>query len=173
MIPVNYKILKSIIYHTCEAEKTRTNSFRINYDKLNIAANDINLACLATSMNSKNVSMKDIPFLSEYFEKNRLSWFGKSKDYLVLTFVDTTALDEKGKQLVDGLLVPEADDPGSDHVNDMATIIANYPCYFAVVVSYTSNDPSRMGRLSYEIVCRANKVVIKSSDYQYNSKDMA
>ena len=43
----------------------------------------------------------------------------------------------------------------------------------ATVVAYQNNDPNRAGRPSYEIICRANKVVIRNADYQYNYKDFS
>lgn len=170
---VNYKVLKSNIIKTCKQSKEYSMEFNVNYNKLKDLVSDINLVPINVGMKSKVVKPEIIPYLSEYFEKSHLSWFTDGKFYTVLTFVDTESLDDEAKSLLEKVAMNQEDDPDNDRTNDMATLVANYPCYFATIVSYQNNDPNRIGKPSYEIICRANKVVIKNSDYQYNPKDFS
>ena len=170
---VNYKTLKSIIIKACKAVKPGKMEFEIDYDKLVDLAKDIKLVPVCAGLNCKHVKPDVIPFMSEYFEKSHLSWFTAAKFYTVLTFVDSESIDEKAQELLDKIKTPQMDDPDDDKVQDLATLVAEYPCYFANIVSYQNNDPKRVGRPSYEIICRANKVVIRNSDYQYNHADFS
>jgi hypothetical protein len=147
--------------------------FEIDFEKLSDLAKELNLTPLYNALVSKPVHPQNIPFLSEYFEKERLSWFSDSKFFTVLTFIDTESIDEKAEKLIELLASDPIETPENDKVKNIATLVAEYPCYFATVVSYQNNDPNRAGRPSYEIICRANKVVIRSSDYQYNYKDFS
>jgi hypothetical protein len=170
---VDYKVLKSCIIRSCTPVRDGSIEFRVNYDKLLHSVDDINLLPLNVGMCPKKVIPEMIPYLSEYFEKTNLSWFTENKYSTVITFIDTESIDEEAQRLIDKLHMKQVDDPSNDKVNDMATLVANYPCYFATIVSYRNDDPKRSGKPSYEIKCRANKVVIKSSDYQYNPKDFS
>lgn len=176
MTNVNYKTLKSNIIKACRAFDPHCNGavkFEVDYSTLSDLVEDTGLVPLNVGMSSEKVVPDIILYLSEYFEKKQLSWFTDNKHYTVIAFIDAEAIDKKASKLIKNLNKPQVDDPEDDKVNDIATLIAEYPCYFATIVSYRSNDPKRAGKLSYEIVCRANKVVIKSSDYQYNPKDFS
>lgn len=170
---VNYRTLKSCIIKSCVKEKDGLSDFHVDYDKLAARVKDLNIVPVATGLNANRIKPENIAFLSEYFEKTGLSWFTEGKHMTVLTFVDTECIDEKCQKLMDNIATNQMDDLNDDKVHDIAQITAEYRCYFAVIVSYISNDPKRAGRPSYEIKCRANKVIIKSSDYQYNPKDFS
>jgi hypothetical protein len=148
--------------------------FEVNFDKLASLVSDLKLVPLTPiGGEARKVKPSDIPYLSEYFEKSHLSWFSDSKYFTVITFIDSDSIDERAEELLNDLIFPQVDDPEIDKVKAIATLVADYPCYFATIVSYQNGDPDRIGRPSYEIICRANKVVIKSSNYQYNPKDMS
>jgi hypothetical protein len=169
---VIYKDLKDNIVRSCKQTKEFSMEFRINFEKLATLVSDMSLIPIEpVGGTAKRVKPENIPYLSEYFEKSYLSWFDDSKYFTALTFIDSDSIDEKATHLLNKLKQDQADDPDNDKVKDMATLVAEYPCYFATVVSYQNNDPSRLGKATYEIVCRANKVVIKSSDYQYDPVD--
>lgn len=170
---VNYRILSSCIIKSCKQVKQGYMDFNVNFTKLKSLVTDLMLTPININGNAHIVKPEDIPYLSEYFEKTHLSWFSDSKFTTVITFIDTESIDEEAQKLLDSLEANQQDDPDNDKVKAMATLVANYPCYFATIVSYQNGDPSRIGRPSYEIVCRANKVIIKSSDYQYNHKDFS
>ncbi len=171
---VNYKTLKSNIIKCCTQIETDIMKFEIDWDKLTSLEKDYKLVPIApVGGDAKKVKAEIIPYLSEYFEKTHLSWFTDSKYYTVITFIDSDSIDDTATELLAKLKEDQTEDPDDDKVNDMATLVADYPCYFATIISYQNGDPNRIGKPSYEIVCRANKVVIKSSDYQYNPKDFS
>ena len=171
---VNYKILKSCIIKACKQVKQGYMDFTVDFNKLTSAVKDLKLTPISPiGGNAKIVQPEVIPYLSEYFEKTHLSWFSDSKFFTVITFIDSDSIDEKAQSLLDNLKSNQEDDPDNDKVKALATLVAEYPCYFATIVSYQNGDPDRIGRPSYDILCRANKVIIKSSDYQYNPKDFS
>lgn len=173
MTNVNYRVLKKDIIKSCFQKSPESMHFFIDFKKLCEMVEDINLVPVNVGMDSKKVEIDLIPYLSEYFEKSRLSWFTESKYSTVICFVDSEAIDDKAKELIEKIDIMQINEPDVDKVNVLATLVAEYPCYFATIVSYQSNDPKRVGKPSYEIVCRANKVVIKNSNYQYNPKDFS
>ena len=172
MNTVDYKVIKSNIIKACK-QVGDSNKFEINYQKLKDLVEDINLVPVEIGMKSEKVDPAQIPFISEYFEKSKLSWFSENKYITTICFLDTTAVDEKAVGLLEQISLPQTEVPDADKVKAYATLVAEYPCYFAVIVSYMSNSPVREGKPSYIIQCRANKVVIKSSNYQYNHKDFS
>lgn len=173
MSNVKYRVLKSNIIKSCRQVRPNSMEFEVDFDKLKNLTADINLVPVCIGKKSKRVNPELIPYLSEYFEKSHLSWFTEGKYSTIITFVDIEALDERARYLLDKIAEDQTSDPDNDKVNNIATLVADYPCYFATIVSYQNNDPSRIGKPSYEIICRANKVVIKSSDYQYNPVDFS
>lgn len=174
MNSVNYKILKSCIIKSCKQLKQGLMDFTVDFKKLSNLTADLKLTPIEPiGFDAKIVQPEIIPFLSEYFEKSHLSWFNDSKFFSVITFIDSDSIDEKAQTLLDSLKMNQTDNPDNDKVKSIATLVAEYPCYFATIISYQNGDPDRIGRPSYDIVCRANKVVIKSSDYQYNPKDFS
>lgn len=171
---INYKELKHLILKSCTQCKPNNIEFIVNYDKLNKLISPFNLTMVNMGTKSRNVTVNDVPLLAEYFEKQRLSWFNEHKEFTILVLVETGGeVPEELWTLLEKMNTLQVDDPGLDKVETLTNITANYPCYFALVASYESNDPKRMGKPSYEIVIRANKVVIKSDLYKYNSKDMS
>lgn len=170
---VNYKILKSNIIKACKQVKEDSIEFRIMHNKLVDLVSDNNLYPINVGMHCRSVDPEIIPFISEYFEKNRLSWFTEGKFYTNLVFVDIENLSQEEINILTDTCTTNVEDPDYDKTHAVADIVAKYPCYFATVVSYKNNDPNNIGKPFYEIVCRANKIVIKSTAYKYNPADMS
>lgn len=170
---VDYTVLKNNIIKACKAKKSGSIDFYIDIDKLATLVDDINLIPIATDLDAKRVIPENIAFIGEYFEKTRLSWFNEERFFTVVTFIKTDDLDDRAYELLELIKKPQVDDPENDKVADMSELLANYPCYNAFVASYKNNDPKFYNRPSYVINIRANKVVIKSSNYQYNPDDMS
>ena len=176
MSNINYKTLKSYIIRACSRTSFDGVDFKVNIDKLKSSVANLSLIPVNINLISKNVDPEDIPFLSEYFEKKKLSWFERGNNITTLVFVDKSELTDEKKERLDVLLanmdIKQVDSPSTDKTSAMSEIVADYPCYFATIASYISNDPGRSGLISYIIVCRANKIVVKSSAYDYNPKDL-
>ena len=172
---VDYKVLKDLIRRACRQKHKNSKSmeFFVDLDRLADLVIDLQLIPVAVGLHSKKVDPNVIPFVSEYHEKTDLSWYSEGKFYTVLTFMDNTGLDDKARKIMERIATPQIDDPLDDKVHDIAYLIANYRCYFALVTSYQNNDPRFIDRPSYTVACRANKVVIKDPDYQYNPKDFS
>ena len=170
---VNYNDLKYAIRKSCRGIKEFSMDFAINFDKLENLVKGQHLLPIRVGCNPKRVEPDNIPFLNEYFEKSKLSWFNDNKFFTVLVFLDTSSIDETAVNIIRRINKPDSEDPDNDKVKDIAMLTAYYPCYYATVVSYKNEDPHKRNLPSYEIVCRANKIVIKSSDYQYNHKDFS
>ena len=170
---VDYKELKRIIIRSCKGNNDSkvSSKFQIDPVSLKAAAAELNLKFVAIGINSRRIMPYDIPLLSEYFEKNRLSWLSDNKYYTVLTFIDVDDVDETAEAIITTLETNSTDNPDQDKVTDFAKLVATKHCYFATVIGYRSNDPKWFNKVSYEIVCRANKVTIKDAEYQYNPKD--
>lgn len=168
---VSYRVLKSNIIKACRQTKEKSIEFVVDYKKLKDLVEDINLVPMFVGLESKRLDPELVPYLSEYFDKSHMTWLSDSKFCTVITFIDAQSIDEKAQELLDSLHVTHVDDPENDNVANYAALISNYPCYFATIVSYKNNSPTYSDKPSYEIACRANKVTIRKSDYQYNSKD--
>lgn len=168
---LDYAVLKSNIIKACKNEKG-TIKFIVNHDKLSGLVDDIGLRMVNVGTKSNRVKSTDIALLSEYFKGKKLSWFTEHREFTTLVFVLEDAIDEECEALIKKMNESIIDDPELDKVEILAKIIADYPCYFATVVSYKSNDPDRAGRAFYEIKPRANTVMIKREDYKYNQSDM-
>lgn len=165
---VDYNVLKSNIIKACQPGGRGSIKFFVNYDKLSRSVNDIGLTMINVGTKSELVKPTDVSMLSEYFKGVRLSWLNEYKEFTNLVFVISENIDERCQLLIDAM----NDDGKSDRVNALATIIAEYPCFFASIISYASNDPKRIGKPSYEIKCRANTIRIKQESYKYNQDDM-
>lgn len=160
---VEYSSIKSNIVKACKATHKEEPSFIVNYEKLNRSINNIGLTMLNVGTKSERVNPKDIPFMSEYFVGKDLQWLDEDKDHTTLVFVDNDAIDDTLSSLIKDL--EDFNDRDIDRTKTISNIVANYPCYFAEVVSYVRNDPNYFGELSYHIICRANKVIIRSVGY--------
>lgn len=174
--PTEYDVFKrAIVKSASRADLDRQLSFKIDPDKLDEFLADQNIVVLRKNLESREVKVSDIPFLSEYFVKQRLSWFNEARDFAVFVLVKTT--DQENPERLEELLAilnnVNADGPEIDEVTLVSELIANYKCYFATTVSYISNDPQSIGKLMYSIVCRANKVSIADERYKYNPGDMS
>lgn len=170
MTNVSYKVLKSNIIKALDPIIEGSMQFVVDYPKLSDLTEEMNLLPLNVGLESAQILPDLIPYLSEYFYDTQLEWIDNTKFSTVLTFIDTTGLDRVALDLLDDLKSEETD---IDRTKIVAKLVADYPCYFATIVSYQNNNPKYLGKPSYEISCRANKVVIRSSDYQYNPKDMS
>ena len=172
MANVEYKVLKNAILKSCVGE-IRGTKFHINADKLSTSVDDMGLIFVKNDrLVSTPVSEHDIIFLSEYYKEDKLKWIDSDKQFATMLFVDADKRDEKLDILL-SILDPDNCDEDGDKVSAMSTIIAEYPCTLATIVSYRSNDPNRIdSRPSYFIICRANSITIKDENYKYYHGDM-
>lgn len=174
MTKVDYKVLKSYIVRSCRQSKPHTLRFNVDMERLEDLASNANLALIWSGSKSRKLITEMIPFIGEYYEKERLEWFSEEKEFTILTFVDKESLDERGWLLLEKIKAKQVDDPDNDKIHDIAVLLADYMCYNALVISYhydTDKIPEYVP--SYSIMCRANKVVLKNSDYQYNPQDFS
>ena len=174
IMKLDYKIIKGCIIRSSTRTSKATNAFEVDLKSLNEELSQYNVQALPVGTTAHRVGTEDIYAISEYFVADKLSWFSKNKFITTLIFTDAgEEMDDGLKELVEKLYASEVDDPELDKTNIVANILAKYPCYMAMVVSYQSNDPTKINRNSYFINCRANKVIIRDPNYQYNPKDMA
>lgn len=165
---VDYNALKSNIIKSCKADKGEI-YFLVNYDKLLELSNNIGLTLVNIGTKSNRIKPTDVVFLSEYFKESKLSWLNEVKEFTTLVFVQNDSIDENCKNLLNDM---NNFDNEIDKVKTLSEIVAKYPCCFATIISYLSNDPNRFEKTSYEIKCRANTVAIKKENYKYNNTDM-
>ena len=189
---VDYKLLKSRIIRSCVSKEKEIVDFSIDYCKLVELCEELNITPIYFGMEAKRVKPELIPYINEYFKDENLSWFNSSKFSTVISFIHTNYIDDRARELLERLKVPqvdkpenekddkdededEKDNPDDDKVADVAELLANYPCYSATVVAYKSNNPKyiKFNKPSYVIQIRGNKVTISNSDYQYNYKDIS
>lgn len=171
MTNVDYKLVKNNIIKSCVATKDDPTKFYIDFVKLKELVEDLNIVPVNIGMEPHRLSEDDIPYMVEYFNKSHVEWLSKYKHMTTICFVDMEYKDDKLEAFMEALLTDKVDDPSIDKTEVMAQIAANYPCYFATIVSYQNTAPNCNKRPYYEIACRANKVVIKMSDYKYYHKD--
>lgn len=160
---VDYNKLKVNIRKACRHHKGEL-FFIVNYEKLSNLANTMGLSLLNTGLRSRRITGIDIGFISEYLKNEKLEWIDGNKQFTVLTFLQTSSIDEKCKQdlaLIEGYESERIDCTRIDKANLLAKIIANYPCVSCLVVGYISADPNRYGKVSYNITCRMNNIFIR------------
>lgn len=172
---VDYKVLKGRIIRSCKVTGKEIVDFSIDFDKLVEECKELNLTPIYFGMNAKRVTPELIPYISEYFKDTNLSWFNSSKFSTAISFINSNYIDGKALELLEKLKTPQVDDPNDDKVNDVAELLANYPCYSATIVAYKSNNPKiiKLNKPSYIVQVRANKVVITNSNYQYEYRDFS
>lgn len=172
---IDYKVIKSNIIKACRSKDKSSigkNNFSIDYEKLNNLVSDYGLTVINTNLkHSDMIRPSDIVSISEYFKDKQLAWFDSKKQFMYVIFVKTDAIDENLTELLN-FANEDLEFENVDRVAAVAQIVSNYPCYFATVVSYESNDPIRFDKPSYMIGCRANTVAVKQDVYKYNEKDM-
>lgn len=178
---INYDDIKIAIGKSARKNDkvSRDLAFTIDPGRLDFLLANQNIIVVRKNLDSRPVATTAIPLLSEYFTKQRLAWFNQEKEYTTYIFVRTDA--DLPKEAADRLLEilhilnddDKSDDIDQDQVELLAELVAYYPCYFATTVSYISDAPGSNGKLSYSIVCRANKIVIASERYKYNPDDMS
>lgn len=177
MILVNYKEIKPLVLSAISGTNKNTATFEINLEKLNRSLDSVHLEALPLNLDdpdiipSERVESRDIPYVSEYFFGDKLEWFTDSKHFATIVCIDKTDIDDQARDMINRLNHKKVDTPDTDYTKIASNLIANYHCYFIMVVSYKSNDPGAK-KNSYYINCRANKVVLKDPNYVYNSKDM-
>ena len=170
---IDYNIIKKCIIKSCKQEGNVSLDFKINAEKLNSMVEECSLTFLNNFTSSKPVTSLDIPLISEYFKKQKLSWFNRSREYVVLSFILTDAIDPKCEKMIKDLYDKNKQkDPDFDRVAVISDILANYPCYNAVTVAYRSDDPNRLGKNSYTTIIRANVNAISREEYEYNEQDI-
>ena len=170
---LDYNKLKKSIIKSCKQESANTLNFSIAADNLNRFVNEYGLIFLYNDFNSEAVTGSNLPLISEYFKKEKLAWFNRSRHFIILSFVVRDKLDEEGLAIVEQLIKDNrSKDPDYDRVKMLAKVLANYSCYNALVVAYRSDDPNRMNKNSYTIMVRANvnAILDEEADY-YNPND--
>lgn len=175
---LEYTILKNNVIKCCRCKRHDNCdgmdiSFIVNYEKLNRMVEDIGLKAINCNLSSKQIGTDDVALLSEYLKDKRLSWLNNFKEFTVITFIEIDAIDDDCKALLNKMNTTNREDPDLDKVATMAKILATYPCYNCLVVSYKSNDPIYMDSISYLTGVRANKVSITKQNYTYNHQDMS
>ena len=158
---INYKDLKKAIAKSCDS--SRDGLFTINLEKLTKFTSELGLVPITPFIlgaKAAPISTSDIPNISNYLEGERLEWIDGAKSVMNIVFVRKDYEEALNNEL----------DSINDNVKAVSTIVANYPCYFALIVGYNSNDPDRCRKLNYLIGCRANKIVL-SEKYSKNDKD--
>ena len=173
---IDYNVFKRAITKsaTKNTDAGRDLAFSVDLAKVDTLVADSSCITIKANTKSNPVLARDIPFLSEYFIESRLSWFDEAKEFTTIIFVENDVNDAELQNLL-RLIEQESQQDTNEYdiVKMIAEVVAKYPCYFAVTVSYISNDPQSSNRLSYSVVCRANKVTIKKENYKYNPVDMA
>ena len=164
---MNYKTLKRLIARSAERTSKYTVDFKIDIDNLNNELTELELVCVPYGLDARRISLGDLPLVSEYFREDKMNWISKEKFLTSLIFIDSNKVDEYLLELFEALNTNTEDNPDIDKISIIAEIIGTYPCYFALVVSYQNNSPNSVGRNSYYIACRANKVIIKDPEYVY------
>ena len=170
---LDYNVLKTNVIKACfipdAADKL---DFSINHEKLLKSTDDIGLVPVKVNLNSNMVTVESIPAISEFFKAQKLSWFDGSKNVATIVFVKKENINDKCQELINCAEVDTVENPDVDAANALATILAEYPCYLCMIVSYLSNDPMRQGRTTYMASCRANMVAIQQEQYKYNHQDI-
>lgn len=170
---LDYSLIKKDIIKACDQLNEVALDFTVDEEKLNNLVKKSGLVYLNTNAKSRFVTSSDIPLISEYFKKQKLSWFNRSRHFVSLSFITEDSIDERAQKIIEDLYdKTRVDSPNFDRTEAMADLLADYPCYNAVVVAYRSDDPNRLGKNSYTIIIRANINVISSPDYEYNNQDI-
>ena len=169
---IDYNVLKKKILKSCK-QPGKTLEFIIDAKQLDTLVRPLGLAFIYNDFKSEQVTGSNIPLLSEYFKREKLSWFNRSRHFSVISFVDLESLDEKGTKMLEDLQTKDrSEDPSFDRADLVAEFLAFYPCYNAAVVSYRSEDPERMGKNSYTIIVRANiNAILKQQEEYYTPDD--
>ena len=170
---LDYKVLKSNIIRCLEPVAPNHISFTVNFEKMQDFKDNIGVVPVAVGLKSRHVENEDIPLLAEYFVGERLSWFEVDRRYTTLIMFAQDKLDDEAYAVIDKINAGKIEEPDFDNIHGLADLIARYPCYFATVVSYRNLDPKRIGKPSYTIICRCNRVMMRDQNYKYNPRDMS
>lgn len=170
---LDYNALKKTIVKNCKQDSANYLNFSINGKKLDQAVSNYGLIFLYNNFKSEQITSANIPLVGEYFKRDKLAWFNRSRHFMTISFVVEDKLDDKGRKLVEMLKDENrSKDPSFDRADIVAELLAYYPCYSATIVSYRSEDPNRIGKNSYTVMVRANCVAIRDEEYQYYNDDM-
>lgn len=164
--PVDYATLKKAIRKSAVA--TDGLNFFIDFEKLNSLVAESGLTVVPNMVKSRRLTREDVAFIGEFFRGKDLEWINQYKALSSVIFIKTESIDDRALALMHEMTKPQIEDPDIDKVNVVATLLANYPCYTAAIVSYKSNDLKRRADLCYEIVCKANKVTIDTDNKEYH-----
>ena len=164
--PVNYADLKRAIRKSAVA--TEGIGFIIDFEKLNELVESLSVVAVPNMIKSKRITPEDVAFLGEFFVGKNLEWINQYKAISNVIFIRADYIDDKALALMEDLRKRQIDFPDIDKVNTVATLLAEYPCYSAAIVSYRSNDPKRYADLCLEIICKANKVTIDVDNKAYH-----
>ena len=146
--------------------------FTIDYSMLDNEISNYGLKCIYTDPVSKPIKEVDITGIAEFYKGSKLMWLNDKKEFANIIFIKSDSIDEFAEELMENLRKPQIDIPSFDRIEAIATLLAKYPCYTAICVSYKSNDPMRCGSTGMEISMRASTVTIKNDNYRYRAQDM-
>jgi len=146
--------------------------FIIDYNTLDFEVSNYGLESVHTNPISDPIKVEDVTGIAEFYKGAKLMWLSDKKEFANIIFIKTEAIDELARTLLDKLKKPQVEDPSFDRIEAVATLLAKYPCYTAICVSYRSNDPKRCGLVGMEICMRASTVTIKNDNYRYRGSDM-
>lgn len=172
---LDYNKLKKLIMASCIDDPNEPLKFSINFNKLELAIDNNNMGiCLVKNgLRSKYINQDTIILLSQQYNGDRLKWFDQHKQYTALLFIRKDTMDERARKIVLQLKnIREGEQLAIDKVKLLAELTANYPCFIANIVAYSSNDPEKIGRNSYTINIRANLLERQAEDYAYQAEDI-
>ena len=146
--------------------------FHIDYNVLDVEVANYGLTCVYTNPDSKLINVEDVTGIAEFYKGPKLLWLTDRKEFANIIFIKTESIDDIARELLEKLKKPQVEDPSFDRIEAVAKILAEYPCYTAICISYRSNDPKRHGLVGMEISMRASTVTIKNDNYRYRAEDM-
>lgn len=175
---VNYAELKKIIVRNIKRDKDYATKFSIKASKLeaDLESKGVDLIVVNTGLESKPIKDTDIPFISFFMKDERLKWVDSNDGKEVATIILVNG--KSSNQNLDMLLHKlrqdnEASGIDVDRGKIVSEIIATYPCYFAQVISYKSNNPDVNALSSFTVTIKANLATINDENYRFNQKDIS
>lgn len=169
---MKYKDLKNAIIGSLMKVGERGTDFKVNLDTLRENLESLNLIPIPVCLDAHRVGPSDIPLFDEYYFQNKMEWLNSSRFMTTIAMIVADNVDEEATAILEVLNTPPAEHPNEDYLKLYSKLIANYQCYFALIVSYKNSAPDHYGENSYYITCRTNKVIFKDPNYVYNPDDV-
>lgn len=149
---INYKEVRKAIVKSCRTKRDSVLIFTVDFEKLAELTEKMGLIPIAIDKPSEMVTELHIPIISEYFKGEKLKWMDSKKSIMNIVFMKKADYNDMGGE--------EYFDSYDDTTKALANILADYPCYFGLIVAYYSKDPDRYNKLNYLVGVRANKMVL-------------